>query len=157
MYVVILSFLALLFCSACQNTECAFGQKTLLISPSTSDEISKDNFTGRARIVGPRTLVIQNLVFSLSGVDAPVPGSGAGDSAERAMARLVEEQVVTCTPMVKVLSDAMVARCFVGTLDLGSALVASGKALACQNRLGAKYTYLETEDALESLPRSDLC
>lgn len=107
--------------------------------------------------MGPHTLVIRNMVFSLSGVDAPVSGSTAGNSTERELARLVEGQVVTCTPMDEVVSGAMVAMCFVGTLDLGSALVASGKALACQNGLGAKYTSLETEDALASLSRSDLC
>ncbi|MCY4288670.1 MAG: hypothetical protein OXC63_08765 [Aestuariivita sp.] len=115
------------------------------------------NITGVAEAVGPQALLIEGIVFNLSGVDAPVSGTTAANLAQQMLARLVDGKVVTCAAKDSIAASRERAICFEGRLDVASALVASGTVLACADVSGAAYRFLETNAARASLRRSGNC
>jgi endonuclease YncB( thermonuclease family) len=94
---------------------------------------------GPARIVDGDTLVVRNVKIRLHGIDAPerkqLCQTGAGDylcgqSATRALGKLIESSAVRCVEKDRDRYGRVVAVCHAGPTNLNAALVRQGWALA---------------------------
>ncbi len=153
MHRFLFAIIGLLSVAACQLSE----PRTMGLAPVEPDNPDVRNITGTAQVVGPQDLLIEGVQFSLAGIDAPAAGTAAALAAEQALMRIVQGSVVTCTSKGNSIANREWAVCFLGRLDVASALVATGTVLACDNGVGLDYKILETAKARASVPRSGNC
>jgi endonuclease YncB( thermonuclease family) len=80
------------------------------------------------RVLDGDTVQIRDVRVRLWGIDAPELPSPAGYHARAALRRLVKARAVRCEPVGHDKYRRTVARCFVGDVDLGAAMIQAGKA-----------------------------
>ena len=130
---------------------------SILVCPSNAYSSS---LSGKAAVVDGDTLDINDTRIRLHGIDAPESGqkcankSGGewrcGQSATKALSRLVDGKTVFCANLKDDRMGRFVASCKVANLDIGAAMVGSGNAWAF-----VKYSqdYVSLEDAARKARR----
>jgi endonuclease YncB( thermonuclease family) len=91
-------------------------------------------------VIDGDTIVIDDKTYRINGIDAPEAGQkcksergkdwGCGDAATNALYELTHRKRVRCEEIVVDVYSRTVARCFVGNVDLGLAMVERGMAWA---------------------------
>lgn len=107
--------------------------------PPSLPKVSAKPLSGIARVIDGDTIVIQGTHIRLSGIDAPeskqsCEASGrayqCGEQATEALIRLLAGQPTECTEVTKDRYQRIVARCQVGSIDIGGWMVEHGWAIA---------------------------
>ena len=125
-------------------------------SPPTPSAEKGVSITGRAIVIDGDTIEIGRQRIRLHGIDAPESGQACGDAdgkrylcgsrAAFALANLVGETNVRCTPLDRDQYGRIVARCFARDTDVAGFLVRSGWALDWPRYSGGEYAS-EQQDA----------
>lgn len=110
-----------------------------------------------AYVADGETLVIGGTAVQIAGIDAPRPGTPAGDAAQAAMRAIVAGRTVMCRSTGERHGARVLAACTAAGEDLGAALVASGHALDCAARSAGRYRALEPAGVRDRLPQSPEC
>jgi endonuclease YncB( thermonuclease family) len=115
-----------------------------------------DTLTGKADVADGDTLQIGATRVRIHGIDAPEYDQGClrggklwpcGEEAGKALERLIAGREVRCVQVERDDYHRIVAKCHVGEVDLGAALVAAGLAMAYRH-------YSQDYAALEERARS---
>ena len=115
-----------------------------------------ETVSGSARVVDGDTLEISSVRIRLNGVAAPERNELGGAEATATMKRLTAGKIVRCSLTGKKTYKREVGTCWVGTLDLGAALIAAGKARDCPRFSAGRYSALEPE-SVGLLPLPGYC
>ena len=106
----------------------------MVVEPAVAQEIS-----GVPRVIDGDTIEIAGQAIRLAGADAPPTGTlcgetgrewRCGEEATFALAYVVAEHWVTCTPHSEDAWGTLVAQCKVGPYDLAERMITDGWALA---------------------------
>ena len=125
----------------------------LMMSHANAFEVG-DTVSGSARVIDGDTLEISGVRVRLNGVAAPERNEPSGAEATETMKQLTSGKTVRCSLTGKKTYKREVGTCWVGTLDLGAALIAAGKARDCPRYSAGRYSALEPASAANlSLPR----
>lgn len=111
--------------------------------------------TGRAHVIDGDSLEIAGVRIHLHGIDAPERDQdcrdaggrtySCGRAATRALIDVIGGRSVTCTPVQVDQYNRDVAKCTVGDLDLGEAMVRGGHALDYARHSRGRYAAAERE------------
>jgi endonuclease YncB( thermonuclease family) len=83
---------------------------------------------GRPVLIDGDSIVVAGRPIRLWGIDAPEMETREGFVAKRYLRTIIEDRPVRCDDMgVRTVGEAM-AKCFVGTVDLGEVMILSGHA-----------------------------
>jgi len=115
-----------------------------------------DTVSGSARAVDGDTLEVSGVRIRLNGVAAPERNEPGGAEATAEMKQMISGKTVRCSLTGKKTYKREVGTCWVGTLDLGAALIASGKARDCPRYSAGRYSALESE-SVSFLPFPTYC
>ena len=107
-----------------------------------------------ARVIDGDTLEINGVRIRLRGVAAPERNEPGG--AEATMKLMTLSKTVRCSLTGKKTYKREVGTCWVGTTDLGAALIATGKARDCPRYSAGRYSALEPE-SVDFLPLPRYC
>jgi endonuclease YncB( thermonuclease family) len=99
----------------------------LMVTRANAFEVG-DIISGSARAIDGDTLEISGVIIRLNGVAAPERNELGGAEATTAMKKMTSGKTVRCSLTGKKTYKREVGTCWVGTLDLGAALIAAGKA-----------------------------
>jgi endonuclease YncB( thermonuclease family) len=118
----------------------------LLAAPALADSYRRgDVIEGPAtRIRDGDTLLVADLPIRLNGVSAPERSEPGGAAAAEALRRIVQGQALRCALTGERTYDRWVATCWIGTLDVGAAIIATGAARDCPRYSGGRYAAVET-------------
>lgn len=114
----------------------------LMVTRANAFEVG-DIISGSARAIDGDTLEISGVRIRLNGVAAPERNELGGAEATTAMKKMTSGKTVRCSLTGKKTYKREVGTCWVGTLDLGAALIAAGKARDCPRYSGGRYSALE--------------
>jgi endonuclease YncB( thermonuclease family) len=87
-----------------------------------------ETVSGEARVIDGDSIVVGGTRIRIWGIDAPEMGSRAGDEAKKYLKMLVDDAPVRCEDDGTRLQGRIMAKCFIGTVDLGGVMVLSGNA-----------------------------
>ena len=111
---------------------------------------------GQARIIDGDTLEIAGSRVRLNGVAAPERDEAGGPEATQFMETLTDGQTIRCSLTGEKTYQREVGTCWIGTTDIGGALIAAGLARDCPRYSGGRYAALETSES-QTLPLPDYC
>lgn len=94
---------------------------------------------GRATAISGDTIRIDGKTVRLLGIDAPQAGTAASARATHYMRKLTAGQPVRCESEGRRVGADVLARCFIGTVDLGQVMLLSGNAVLRQSALRGNY------------------
>lgn len=87
-----------------------------------------EQVTGQPILIDGDSIVVAGRPIRLWGIDAPEMETREGYLAKRYLRTILENRPVRCEDMgIRTVGEAM-AKCFVGTVDLGEVMVLSGHA-----------------------------
>jgi len=113
---------------------------------------------GDAYVVSADQLVINGTPIRLAGIDAPAPGSDAGQAARDALAAMIDGQTVLCRVGPRRRHQTTRSGvCYIGEEDLGAGLVRAGLVLDCPTTSQGRYDGLEPLDSRDRLHQRDTC
>jgi endonuclease YncB( thermonuclease family) len=124
-----------------------------LPAPTRTPEVPHAEHAGFPRVVDGDTLEISGVRYRLHGLDAPESGQSCvrdghmaliGAEASAALRALIGQQPVQCAGYSRDPYGRWVGSCWIGSVDLGAAMVASGHALAYR-RFSDRYVPQEAE------------
>jgi micrococcal nuclease len=127
----------------------------LMISYANAFEVG-DTVSGSARVIDGDTLEVSGIRIRLNGVAAPERNEPGGAEATATMKQMTVGKTVRCSLTGKKTYKREVGTCWVGTLDLGAALIAAGKARDCPRYSGGRYAALEP-NSVGFLPLPGYC
>ena len=120
---------------------------TLMVTRANAFEVG-DTISGSARVIDRDTLEISSVRIRLNGVAAPERKEPGGAEATAAMKKMTSGKTVRCSLTGKKTYKREVGTCWAGTLDLGAALIASGKTRDCPRYSDSRYSALEPETVI---------
>lgn len=124
---------------------------------TTASASSTNTVTGTAYATDGDTIKLDRTVrVRLSGVAAPERDEAGGSEATAFMARLVNGQQVRCELDGTRSHDRVVGTCFIGSRDIGEAVIAAGLARDCPRYSHGLYAASERPEAA-SLPLPRYC
>ena len=94
---------------------------------------------GRATVISSDTIRIDMQTVRLVGIDTPPIGTEAGVRATNYIRQLTAGQDVRCESDGRRVGDDVLARCFVGTVDISQIMMLSGNAVPGQSALRGNY------------------
>jgi micrococcal nuclease len=115
-----------------------------------------DTVSGSARVIDGDTLEVSGIRIRLNGVAAPERNGPGGAEATATMKQMTSGMTVRCSLTGMKTYKREVGTCWVGTLDLGAALIAAGKARDCPRYSAGRYSALEPSSAA-NLPLPGYC
>lgn len=115
-----------------------------------------DTIEGQARTIDGDTLDVEGIRVRLNGVAAPERDEPGGSEATDAMRQIIGSQAVRCSLTGETTYQRQVGTCWIGTLDVGAALIAAGRARDCPRYSAGRYASLETP-ASQTLPLPRYC
>jgi len=115
------------------------------------------SISGRAYVVDGDTIRIRSQSIRLQGIDAEELSEPHGDGARAALQAAIGSREVLCEPDGTTSYNRIVARCYVGSLDIGMAVVATGWALDCARYSHGYYREYELPGAREHLIQKGYC
>jgi endonuclease YncB( thermonuclease family) len=115
---------------------------TLIVTRANAFEVG-NTIAGSARVIDGDTLEISGVRIRLNGVAAPERNELGGAEATTAMKKMTSGKTVRCSLTGKKTYKREVGTCWIGTLDLGAALIAAGKARDCPRYSAGRYSALE--------------
>jgi micrococcal nuclease len=115
-----------------------------------------DTVSGSARVIDGDTLEIDGVRVRLNGVAAPERNEPGGAEATATMKEMTSGKTVRCSLTGKKTYKREVGTCWVGTTDLGAALIAAGKARDCPRYSAGRYSAIEPE-SVDFLPLPRYC
>ena len=118
----------------------------LMMTHANAFEVG-DIVSGAVRVIDGDTLEIGGVRIRLNGVAAPERNERGGTEATATMKQLTSGITVRCSLTGKKTYKREVGTCWAGTLDLGAALIAAGKARDCPQYSAGRYSALEPESA----------
>ena len=127
----------------------------LMLAHANAFEVG-DTVSGSARVIDGDTLEIGGIRIRLNGVAAPERNELGGAEATATMKQMTSGKTVRCSLTGKKTYKREVGTCWVGTLDLGAALIAAGKARDCHRYSAGRYSALEPEN-VNFLPFPTYC
>lgn len=127
----------------------------LMVTRANAFEVG-DIISGSARAIDGDTLEISGVRIRLNGVAAPERNELGGAEATTAMKKMTSGKTVRCSLTGKKTYRREVGTCWVGTLDLGAALISAGKARDCPRYSGGRYAALEPK-SVRFLPLPGYC
>jgi micrococcal nuclease len=128
---------------------------TLMMSHADAFDVG-DTVSGSARVIDGDTLEISGIRIRLNGVAAPERNEPGGAEATATMKQMTVGKTVRCSLTGNKTYKREVGTCWIGTLDLGAALIAAGKARDCPQYSAGRYSALEPENA-NFLPLPTYC
>ena len=132
-----------------------FALASLLVLASST--VFAGSVTGKAVVIDGDTIRIERTTIRFKGVDAPEPGTVAGEAAKKVMVDLIGDEVVTCDLTGEKTHKRDVGFCRTESgFDLNEGIIEEGMALACP-RYDDRYLSSEQASALETLERSSYC
>lgn len=93
------------------------------------------------------SLLVGQVPVRLLGVAAPGRLEPGGPEATEALRRIVQGRTLRCSLTGRAGHGLWDATCWVGTVDIGGAVIASGRARECPRASGNRYAALEREAA----------
>lgn len=111
---------------------------------------------GKARIIDGDTLEVVGSKVRLNGVAAPERDEAGGPQATQFMKTLTDGQTIRCSLTGEKTYQREVGTCWLGTTDIGGALIAAGLARDCPRYSSGRYAALETSES-QTLPLPDYC
>ena len=114
----------------------------LMVTRANAFEVGH-TISGSTRVIDGDTLEISGVRIRLNGVAAPERNELGGAEATTAMKKMTSGKTVRCSLTGKKTYKREVGTCWVGTLDLGAALIAAGKARDCPRYSAGRYSALE--------------
>ena len=127
----------------------------LIVTPAAAFDRG-DTIEGQARAIDGDTLDVEGVRVRLNGVAAPERDEQGGSEATDAMRQIIGNQAVRCSLTGETTYQREVGTCWIGTLDVGAALIAAGRARDCPRYSGGRYASLETP-AAQALPLPRYC
>ena len=127
----------------------------LMLTRANAFEVG-DTVSGPARVIDGDTLEISGIRVRLNGVAAPERNEPGGAEATATMKQMTVGKTVRCSLTGKKTYRREVGTCWVGTLDLGAALISAGKARDCPRYSGGRYAALEPK-SVRFLPLPGYC
>ena len=118
----------------------------LMVTRANAFEVGH-TISGSARVIDGDTLEINGVIIRLNGVAAPERNELGGAEATTAMKKMTSGKTVRCSLTGKKTYKREVGTCWVGTQDLGAALIASGKARDCPRYSAGRYSALASNSA----------
>jgi micrococcal nuclease len=119
---------------------------TLALAQANAFEVG-DTVSGSARVIDGDTLEVSGIRIRLNGVAAPERNETGGAEATATMKQMTSGKTVRCSLTGKKTYKREVGTCWVGTLDLGAALIAAGKARDCPRYSAGRYSALEPKSS----------
>ena len=95
---------------------------------------------GRTIVVDGDSLIVDGKSVRLWGIDAPEMGTRSGDRAKKYLRALLDENNARCEDDGKRVSGQIMAKCFIGSVDIGRVMVLSGNARDWRRYSGGLYT-----------------
>lgn len=113
--------------------------------------------TGVPQVHDGDTLYIQNESVRLYGIDAEELNEPNGYAARDALRALVSGRAITCRPTGQFSHNRVVARCYLGSIEINRELVARGVVLDCFRYSRGEYRTIEPSDARARLLQKPYC
>lgn len=128
----------------------------LLISTTAHAAERGQVIEGPARIIDGDTVEVAGVRVRLNGVAAPERSEPGGNEATDALRAIVAGQTVRCALSGQTSHKRQVGVCWVRTLDIGAAIIATGRARDCPRYSDGRYSAVERPEA-RSLPLPAYC
>ena len=103
------------------------------------------------------TIEVGKIPIRLNGVSAPEMDEPLGSQSKAFMVNLVDGKNVRCELTGAKTYDRLVGTCYVGDIDIGTAIISEGLALDCPRYSGGRYAEFETAEALEQIKLPGYC
>jgi len=100
---------------------------------------SAESVQGRTIVVDGDSLVVNGKAVRIWGIDAPEMGTRSGDRAKKYLRALLSENTARCEDEGKRVSGQIMAKCFIGSVDIGRVMVLSGNARDWRRYSGGLY------------------
>jgi len=91
--------------------------------PSRAETVSGD-----VRVIDGDSIVVGGTRVRIWGIDAPEMGTREGDAAKKYLKMLVKDAPVRCEDDGTRIQGRIMAKCFIGAIDIGGVMVMSGNA-----------------------------
>jgi len=101
---------------------------------------SAEDVQGRTIVVDGDSLVVDGKAVRIWGIDAPEMGTRSGDRAKKYLRALLSDNTARCEDDGKRVSGRIMAKCFIGSVDIGRVMVLSGNARDWRRYSGGLYT-----------------
>lgn len=115
-----------------------------------------DVIEGPALVIDGDTIEVDNVRVRLNGVAAPERNEPGGTEATEAMRQILDGHAARCSLTGEKTYNRQVGTCWIGTTDVGAALIASGNARDCARYSAGRYAALEANEA-RALPLPNYC
>lgn len=113
--------------------------------------------TGQATAIDGDTIRIGTQSIRLQGVDAPELSENLGPAARDVMAQILAQGIVQCQSDGTHSYNRIVARCYIGRIDIAIPLIAGGWALDCPAYSGGRYRAYELPGARSQITQKGYC
>ncbi len=100
---------------------------------------SAEDVQGRTIVVDGDSLVVDGKSVRIWGIDAPEMGTRSGDRAKKYLRALLADNAARCEDDGKRVSGQIMAKCFIGSVDIGRVMVLSGNARDWRRYSGGLY------------------
>jgi hypothetical protein len=100
---------------------------------------SAETLQGRTIVVDGDSLIVDGKAVRIWGIDAPEMGTRSGDRAKKYLRALLSENTARCEDDGKRVSGQIMAKCFIGSVDIGRVMVLSGNARDWRRYSGGVY------------------
>lgn len=126
----------------------------LLVSTAAQAAERGQVIEGPARVIDGDTVEVEGVRVRLNGVAAPERSEPGGNEATAALRAIVAGQTVRCSLSGQASHKRQIGVCWIGTLDIGAAIIATGRARDCPRYSAGRYAAVETQAAWSlSLPQ----
>ncbi len=100
---------------------------------------SAEILEGRTTVVDGDSLIVDGKNVRIWGIDAPEMGTRSGDRAKKYLRALLSDNSARCEDEGKRVSGQIMAKCFIGSVDIGRVMVLSGNARDWRRHSGGLY------------------
>lgn len=119
----------------CRSSLLLFALLTLPALPACAETVS-----GEVRVIDGDSIVVDGTRIRIWGIDAPEMGTRDGDDAKSYLKMLVDDAPVRCEDDGVRIQGRIMAKCFIGTVDIGGVMVLSGNARDWRRYSGGHYS-----------------
>lgn len=125
----------------------------IFASPAISAD-QGDILIGKARVIDGDTIEVSNVRIRLNGVAAPELKENGGKDSARFLVNALGAKSIKCSLSGERTYNREVGVCWLGNIDVGALIIASGHARDCPRYSKARYAALEPPEARKlPLPR----
>ena len=100
----------------------------LCLAAASAGGLRAETLEGKPVLIDGDSLVVAGKPVRLWGIDAPEMDTREGYLAKRYLRAIVEDRSVRCVDQGARSSGEMMAKCFIGKVDLGEVMILSGHA-----------------------------